>query len=98
MELPTGRPWLRLVGDGEDGCRLAKAFAHVDFPEDASGAIKMFGSHVIGTASRSLPTPIHRSSSGLRSILPRPATASRVLAEDSRVCDSRICVQAQFPP
>jgi predicted glycosyltransferase len=39
MELPPGRLWLCLVGGGEDGHRLAKAFARVDFPEDASGAI-----------------------------------------------------------
>jgi hypothetical protein len=41
IELPAGRFWLCLVGGAEDGYRLAKAFAHVDFPEDASGAIKM---------------------------------------------------------
>jgi predicted glycosyltransferase len=39
MELPPGRLWLCLVGGGEDGYRLAKAFARVAFPEDASGAI-----------------------------------------------------------
>jgi predicted glycosyltransferase len=39
MELPAGRLWLCLVGGGEDGYRLAEAFARVDFPEDASGAI-----------------------------------------------------------
>lgn len=39
MELPPGRLWLCLVGGGEDGYRLAKAFSGVDFPEDASGAI-----------------------------------------------------------
>lgn len=39
MELPPGRLWLCLVGGGEDGYRLAKAFARVDFPDDASGAI-----------------------------------------------------------
>jgi predicted glycosyltransferase len=39
MELPPGRLWLCLVGGGEDGYRLANAFARVDFPDDASGAI-----------------------------------------------------------
>jgi predicted glycosyltransferase len=39
MELPPGRLWLCLVGGGEDGYRLANAFARVDFPEDVSGAI-----------------------------------------------------------
>jgi predicted glycosyltransferase len=39
MELPPGRLWLCLVGGGEDGYRLASAFARVDFEEDVSGAI-----------------------------------------------------------
>jgi predicted glycosyltransferase len=39
MGLPPGKLWLCLVGGGEDGYRLAKAFAAVDFPEGTSGAI-----------------------------------------------------------
>jgi predicted glycosyltransferase len=36
---PPGRLWLCLVGGGEDGYRLAEAFARVALPKDVSGAI-----------------------------------------------------------
>jgi predicted glycosyltransferase len=39
LQLRPHRLWLCLVGGGEDGYRLAEAFARVDFPQDISGAI-----------------------------------------------------------
>jgi hypothetical protein len=96
VELPAGRFWLCLVADGEDGYRLAKAFAHVDLPKDASGAIKMFGSRVIGTASRSLPRPIQSIKLWSQINLAAARPGESVLAEDYTRVRFEIRVQAQF--